>query len=94
MECSTYNNPATPANGYVHKRIQHAQNIYVMGDAHTNSIEGLWRLVRFGIGWVYHSVSWRYLQTYLDEYAFRYNRRDSNEPMFVPLLGQVSARVD
>lgn len=93
-EYSIYNNLATPANGYIHKRVQHAQNVYVMGDAHTNSIEGFWSLVKRGIGGVYHSVSRKYLQSYLDEYAFRYNRRDSNEPMFVSLLGQVSERAN
>lgn len=81
-------------HGYVHHRVQHQQNIYVMGDAHTNSIEGFWSLVKRGIGGVYHSVSRKYLQSYLDEYAFRYNRRDSNEPMFVSLLGQVSERAN
>ena len=70
------------------------QNVYVMGDAHTNSIEGFWSLVKRGIGGVYHSVSRKYLQTYLDEYAYRYNRRDSSEPMFVSLLGEISERAN
>ncbi|HEX3986318.1 MAG TPA: IS1595 family transposase [Acidobacteriaceae bacterium] len=76
-------------HGYVHHRVQHQQNVYVMGDAHTNSIEGFWSLVKRGIGGVYHSVSRKYLQSYLDEYAFRYNRRDDSQPMFVSLLEQV-----
>ena len=46
-----------------------------MGDVHTNTIEGFWSLVKRGIGGVYHSVSRKYLQSYLDEYTFRYNRR-------------------
>ncbi|MGB6159342.1 MAG: IS1595 family transposase [Acidobacteriaceae bacterium] len=81
-------------HGYVHRRVQHQQNVYVMGDAHTNSIEGFWSLVKRGIGGVYHSVSRKYLQSYLDEYAFRYNRRDSSEPMFVSLLGEISERTN
>jgi hypothetical protein len=81
-------------HGYVHRRVQHQQNVYVMGDAHTNSIEGFWSLVKRGIGGVYHSVSRKYLQSYLDEYAFRYNRRDSSEPMFVSLLEQISERAN
>ena len=44
-----------------------------MGDAHTNTIEGLWSLVKRGIGGVNHAVSAKHLQTYLNEYAFRYN---------------------
>ncbi len=94
MNISIYNNLATAENGYVHKRVQHAQNIYVMGDAHTNSIEGFWSLVKRGIGGVYHSVSRKYLHFYLDEYSFRYNRRFAEEPMFVSLLDQVADRVN
>ena len=63
-----------------------------MGDVHTQTIEGFWSLVKRGIGGVYHSVSRKYLQSYLDEYAFRYNRRDANQPMFVSLLEQVASR--
>jgi transposase-like protein len=93
-EYTTYDRLATKANGYVHSRIQHSQKVYVMGDVHTNTIEGFWSLLKRGIGGVYHSVSAKYLQSYCDEYAFRYNRRDSNEPMFVSLLGQVSERAN
>jgi transposase len=81
-------------NGYQHRRVNHSQGVYVMGDAHTNSIEGFWSLVKRGIGGVYHSVSRKYLQSYLDEYAFRYNRRDSNQPMFVSLLEQVADKAN
>jgi hypothetical protein len=34
------------------------------------------------------------LQSYLNEYTFRYNRRDSKQPMFVSLLEQVSERAN
>ncbi len=61
-----------------------------MADIHTNSIEGFWSLLKRGIGGVYHSVSAKYLQSYLDEYSFRYNRRFSEEPMFVSLLERVN----
>jgi hypothetical protein len=51
-------------------------------------------LVKRGIGGVYHSVSKKYLQTYLDEYSFRYNRRDEGQPMFTSLLAQVSEQAE
>src|SRR5437667_11167994 len=63
------------AEGYVHKRIRHSAKVYVSGDVHTQAIEGFWSLVKRGIGGVCHNVSAKYLQTYLNEYAFRYNRR-------------------
>lgn len=81
-------------NGYQHRRINHSAGVYVMGDIHTNTIEGFWSLLKRGIGGVYHSVSRKYLQSYLDEYSFRYNRRFSNEPMFVSLLEQAADRVN
>jgi transposase-like protein len=93
-EYSIYDRLATETNGYVHHRIKHAERVYVMGDVHTQTIEGFWSLVKRGIGGVYHSVSRKYLQTYLDECAFRYNRRNANQPMFVSLLEQVALKAE
>lgn len=89
-----YDRLHTVQNGYVHHRIRHSERVYVMGDVHTNTIEGFWSLVKRGIGGVYHNVSRKYLQTYLDEYAFRYNRREDKQPMFVSLLEQVALKAD
>jgi transposase len=75
---------------YTHRRINHSQKVYVAGDVHTNTIEGFWSLVKRGLGGVYHSVSAKYLQGYLDEYAFRYNRRRSGNLIFPMLLARVS----
>jgi transposase-like protein len=73
-----------------HKRINHSSKVYVMGDVHTNTIEGFWSLVKRGIGGVYHQVSQKYLQTYLDEYSFRYNRRDQGNLIFTSILKRVA----
>ena len=43
-----------------------------MGDVHTKTIEGFWSLIKTGIQGVYHSVGRHYLQSYLNEYCFRY----------------------
>ena len=85
-----YDKLAEHANGYQHRRIQHTQKVYVMGDIHTNTIEGFWSLIKRGIGGVYHSVGSQYLQSYLNEYSFRYNRRFDTQPMFVSFLNQIS----
>jgi hypothetical protein len=74
---------------YDHKRINHSQGVYVMGNVHTQTIEGFWSLVKRGIGGVYHSVSKKYLQNYLNEYSFRYNRRDSGNLIFSSILERV-----
>ena len=75
--------------GYRHKRVNHAAKVWVMGDAHTNTIEGFWSVLKRGINGVYHAVSEKYLQNYIDEYAFRYNHRKDEQPMFLTILGKV-----
>jgi len=61
-----------------------------MGDVHTNTVEGFWSLIKRGIGGTHHAVSQKFLQSYLDEYAFRYNRRNVDRPMFKLILERVS----
>lgn len=75
--------------GYRHDRVNHAEEVYVAGDVHTNTIEGFWSLLKRGIGGVYRSVSSKHLQGYLDEYAFRYNHREDPDGMFSAFLGRV-----
>jgi transposase len=75
---------------YNHRRIKHSSGEYVRGDIHTNSVEGLWSLIKRGIGGVYHQVSPEYLQSYLDEYCFRYNRRHNGNLQFKAILERAS----
>jgi transposase-like protein len=72
--------------GFNHSTIAHKERIYVSGDVHTNTIEGFWSLVKRGISGVYHNVSAKYLQGYLNEYAWRYNHRDDPQSLFSLLL--------
>jgi transposase len=72
--------------GYQHKRIHHAEQIYVSGDVHTNTIDGFWSLVKRGINGVYHAVSAKHLHGYLNEYTYRYNNRGKNGDQFRKLL--------
>lgn len=76
--------------GWQHRRIHHAARVYVKGDIHTNTIEGFWSLVKRGISGVYHSVSKKHLQGYLDEYSFRYSHREDDRPMFSVFKTQIS----
>jgi transposase-like protein len=78
--------------GYTHRRINHSAGVYVVGDIHTNTIEGFWSLVKRGLGGVYHSVGTGYLQSYLNEYSFRYNRRDQGNLIFDSILERVFER--
>jgi transposase-like protein len=72
--------------GYKHGRINHAERVYVSGDVHTNTIEGFWSLVKRGLDGVFHGVSKKHLQGYLNEYAWRYNHRQEPRAHFEQLL--------
>ena len=74
-----------PMHGFEHHRINHSENVYVSGDVHTQNIEGFWSQVKRGINGVYHSVSVKYLQSYVDEYVWRFNHRNDGRAMFFTL---------
>jgi transposase-like protein len=76
--------------GYRHSRIPHAAKVYVDGDVHVNTIEGFWALVKGGLRGVYHGVSVGHLQSYLDEYVYRYNSRENPVGMFDAFLNRIS----
>jgi hypothetical protein len=46
-----------------------------------------------GISGNYHSVSSKSLQSYLNEYAWRYNERDSSRAMFRTLVSRAAENV-
>jgi transposase len=79
-------------HGYAHSRVHHSLRVYVSGDVHTNTIEGFWSLVKRGISGVYHSVSAKYLQMYLDEYSFRYNHRNDDASLFTLVMDKATSR--
>jgi transposase len=83
-ELRSYN--GLPRQGFKHDKVQHAERVYVSGDVHVNTIEGFWSLVKRGIGGVYHAVSSKHLQGYLNEYCWRYNHRNGGRVMFETLL--------
>ncbi len=86
-ELPSYN--LLPKMGYQHKRIHHASKVYVMGDCHTNTIEGFWSLVKRGLDGVHHAVSAKYLQDYVNSYSFRWNHRNDEKPMFLQILSRL-----
>jgi len=58
-----------------HTTVIHSIGEYVRGDAHTNTIEGFFSILKRGIYGVYHHVSQQHLKRYLAEFDFRYNQR-------------------
>ena len=53
---------------------------YSLGDGiHTNGIESFWAIVKRGIFDIYHHISVRHMQSYMDEFCFRMNHRKVSE---------------
>ena len=61
---------------YKHGTVNHSAKQYVYRGIHTNTIEGFWSQLKRSIDGTYHVVSPKYLQSYLNEFVFRYNHRD------------------
>jgi transposase-like protein len=57
-----------------HETVDHVFE-YVRGDAHTNTAENFFSLLKRGINGSYHHVSEAHLPRYLAEFDFRYNAR-------------------
>lgn len=73
-----------------HKVINHSAGLYVDGDVFTNTIEGFFGNLKTGMRGAYKHVSPAYLQSYLDEFSWRYNRRKRDKPMFELLLARAA----
>jgi transposase len=74
-----------------HSVINHSRGIYVEGDNYTNTIEGFFGNLKTGMRGTYKKVSKKWLQSYLDEYAWRYNQRfRGHRSMFHLLLDRAA----
>jgi len=73
-------------NDFIHLRVDH-QKTFSDGDIHTNNIESFWSTLKRGIYGIYHHVSVKHLQQYVNEFCFRYNNRE-NSNMFDLVLKQ------
>lgn len=63
-----------------HETVKHATH-YAVGRIHINHVENAWSLFKRGLTGVYHFVSAKYLQDYLDEFAFRGSHRSERDAM-------------
>jgi transposase-like protein len=62
-----------------HEVVNHGIEEYVRGDAHTNTVESYFAILKRGITGTYHHVSQQHLKRYLGEFDFRYNERTALE---------------
>jgi transposase-like protein len=73
--------------GYGHSSVKHSAKQFARGTTHTNTIEGFWSQFKRSVSGTYHSVSGRHLQSYVNEFSFRYNHRGGE--IFSALMGRI-----
>ena len=71
-----------------HETVNHSMEQWVVGDVHTNSIEGVWGLFKRSLMSSFHKVSTKHLDRYLSELEWRFNNRD-NEYIFLDTLRRI-----
>jgi len=62
-----------------HAHVNHSAGEYVRGDAHCNTAEGYFSILKRGIIGTFHHVSPQHLGRYTAEFDFRYNHRETQE---------------
>ena len=60
-----------------HETVNHSAEEWVVGDIHTNSIEGVWSLFKRSIVGSFHKMSAKHMDRYLEELEWRFNNRDN-----------------
>lgn len=61
----------------IHETVNHSLKEWVRGDVHTNSVEGVWSLLKRAIIGAYHQISHKHLDAYLNELEFRFGNRSN-----------------
>ncbi len=61
-----------------HQMVSHRTEEWVRAQVHTNTVEGVWSLLKRSVVGTYHQLSAKHLPAYLDEIAFRFNNRNND----------------
>ena len=78
-----------------HASVRHSVGEYVDGMAHTNGIESFWSMLKRAHKGVYHQISPKHLQRYVDEFSGRHGVRefDTLDQMGAVAAGMVGKRI-
>ena len=78
-----------------HTSVRHSVGEYVRDMAHTNGIESFWSMLKRAHKGVYHKISPKHLQRYVDEFSGRHGlrERDTIDQMQSVVAGMVGKRL-
>ena len=78
-----------------HASVRHSVGEYVDGMAHTNGIESFWSMLKRAHKGVYHKISAKHLQRYVNEFSGRHGVReaDTADQMSAVAAGMVGKRI-
>ncbi|MBN8912524.1 MAG: IS1595 family transposase [Rhizobiales bacterium] len=84
--------------GRKHESVNHAQEEWVRGEVHTNTVEGYFSLFKRGMRGIYQHCSEKHLRRYLAEFDFRYSNRvalgiDDKQRAAIALVGVKNKRL-
>ena len=60
-----------------HETVRHSAEEWVVGEVHTNGIEGVWSLFKRSIVGTFHNMSRKHMDRYLEELEWRFNNRNN-----------------
>jgi hypothetical protein len=72
-----------------HKETSHKDELLEDGELSTKTIEGAFSLFKRGLIGSYHKLSKDHLDSYLQEFSWRYNRRTMQPWMFETLMREL-----
>ena len=61
-----------------HESVNHSVSEYVRDQAHTQGMESFWSMMKRGYVGIYHKMSPKHLQRYVDEFSGRHNARNAD----------------
>ncbi|MGY6771075.1 IS1595 family transposase [Komagataeibacter sp. NFXK3] len=73
------------AAGFNHIRINHSVGEYIRDMAQTNGIESFWSILKRGYVGIYHYMSTKHLQRYVNEFSFGHNTTHSGTMQFIDM---------
>lgn len=71
-----------------HETVNHSEEQWVVGEVHTNGIEGVWSLFKRSIVGAFHKMSAKHMDRYLEELEWRFNNR-KNPHIFRDTLARI-----